>query len=79
MKIVNESEFETKYVKDLDISEIFMRGAFVFMRVNNPYCKAVGYSALRLTDGEIVYMTDGWTQVKLLDAELHIKYKIKND
>lgn len=79
MKIVNESEFETKYVKDLDIGEIFMRGAFIFMRVNNPYCKAVGYSALRLTDGEILYMTDGCALVKLLDTELHIKYKIKKD
>lgn len=79
MKIVNESEFETKYVKDLDIGEIFMQGAFVYMRINNLYNKIVGYPTLKLTDGELVYMTDGWTQVKLLDAELHIKYKIKND
>ena len=79
MKIVNESEFKTKYVKDLDIGEIFMQGAFVYMRINNLYSKIVGYPTLKLTDGELVYMTDGWTQVKLLDAELHIKYKIKND
>lgn len=79
MKIVNESEFETKYVKDLDIGEIFIHGAFAYMRINNLYCKIVGYPTLKLTDGEIVYMTDGWTQVKLLDAELHIKYKIKKD
>lgn len=48
MKIVNESEFEIKCIKDLDI-------------------------------GEIIYITDGWAQIKLLDAELHIKYKIKKD
>lgn len=79
MKIINESEFEIKCIKDLDIGEIFIYGAFAYMKVNNPYCKAVGYPALRLTDGEIIYMTDGWAQIKLLDAELHIKYKIKKD
>lgn len=79
MKIVNECKFETKCIKDLDMGEIFMHGAFAYMRINNPYCKAIGYSALRLADGEIIYMTDACAQVRLLDAELHIKYKLKKD
>lgn len=79
MKIVNESRFESKCIKDLDIGEIFMYGTFAYMRVDNPYCKAVGYSALRLSDGVIIYITDGYALVKLFDAELHIKYKIEEN
>lgn len=36
-------------------------------------------SKLETLNKENLAMTDGWTQIKLLDTELHIKYKIKKD
>lgn len=81
MKIVNECEFETKLIKDLKCGEVFMYANEPFMKIDfsieGRY--TLGYLALRLTDGIIEDFDDSYVQVKLLDAELHIKPKNKKD
>ena len=79
MKIVNECDYETKLIKDLEPGEVCMHGSYAYMRIGNVPNKVVGYPMLRLSTGEVIYMTDVCALVKLLDAELHIKYKLKKD
>ena len=71
MKIVNECKVKTKAIEDLESGEVFMYSAFPYMKVTDRYDYRVGCPIVRLTDGEIIFITSA--QVELLNAELHIK------
>ena len=74
MKIVNECCFETKAMKDLNYGEVFMYGSVPYMRILALWAdRTEGYAAIDF-NGKMKYFSDPNAEVRMLDAELHIKY-----
>ena len=79
MKIVNECCFETKTMKDLEFGEVFMYGAVPYMRISAVWSdRPEGYAAIDFKGG-IKYFSDPNAEVRMLDAELHIKFLQRAD
>ena len=81
MKIVNECCFETKAMKDLNCGEVFMYGAVPYMRILALWTDRpdkMTYAAIDF-NGKIKYFYDPNAEVRMLDAELHIKYRKRDE
>lgn len=79
MKIVSECCLETKTMKDLNTGEVFMYGAVPYMRISAVWAdRPDGYAAMDFKGG-IKYFHDPNAEVRMLDAELHIKYRKRDE
>lgn len=79
MKIVNDCVFETKVMKDLEVGEVFMYGAVPYMRISAVWAdRPAGCAAIDFKGG-IKYFSDPNARVRMLDAELHIKFRKQAD
>lgn len=79
MKIVNECCFETKAMKDLNTGEVFMYGAVPYMRISAVLSDRTDEYAAIDFNGKIKYFYDPNAEVRMLDAELHIKYRKRDE
>lgn len=79
MKIVSECCLEAKTMKELNTGEVFMYGAVPYMRISAVRVdRPEGYAAIDFK-GEIKYFHDPHEVVRVLDAELHIKYRKRDE